>query len=99
MSRALVAGAVLLLALRLFTGIVYEWDDPTTYLVLKHVPAVFVTAHNTAERQVRDDFTVLMEDENALVGQDGYEWLMQWSPALAGCCIAAAAWLARRRRR
>ncbi len=90
--------AILLVAARMFTGVVYEFDDPTTYLVLKRSPGWAVVQTNTAHDAVRGRFVVLDGDENALVYQAPYVWLMRAGVPLAlGAC--GVAWVAGRRRR
>ena len=85
----LVAAAVGLIAARLLTGIVYEHDDPTTYLVLKHAPSLTIVQENTAA-PVRGRFSVIDGDENQLVYQSGYVLAMRWSFAIAGLLVVAA---------
>ena len=92
MTRLLGILAILLMAARLFTGTVFEFDEPTSYFVLKHAPSLAIMADNTADRRVRDDYTVLDSEENELVYERAYVWLMQWAPVLAAGC--AAGWLA-----
>ena len=89
--RALLVGlALLLCAARLFTGIVYEHGDPTTYFVLKHAPSLAMTQENAAATPIRQRFTVLDGDENELFYQPAYLWLMRASFVLAALCGAAA---------
>ncbi len=94
----LVGLAILLVAARLFTGVVYEFDDPTVYLVMKRAPGWTVVQTNTAQAPVRARFVVLDGDENELVYQSVYEGLMRAAVPLAvGAC--GLAWLMGRRRR
>ncbi len=82
-------------AARLLTGIVYEHDDPTAYLVLKHTPSLTIVQDNTSA-PVATRFSVLDGDENQLFYQDGYVLAMRWAFAVAGL-LALGALLARRR--
>jgi len=81
---------LLILAARVFTGIVYESGDPTTYLVLKHRPSLSITQENAADRPVRERFTILDGDENALFYQAPYTAFMRWAFLLAGLFGASA---------
>ncbi len=90
--------ATLLVAARLFTGLVYEFDEPTTYLVLKCSPGWAVEQKNTAQDRVSTRFIVLDSEENALGYETPYLWLMRAAlPLAAGTCVLA--WVAGRRRR
>jgi hypothetical protein len=89
--------AALMVAARLFTGIVYEYDDPTTYLVLKHRPSFTIVQENMAQIPLRQRFSVIDGDENELAYQPAYTFLMDWAFALAGTCAGAALLLRRRR--
>jgi hypothetical protein len=71
--------ALLLLATRLFTGIVYEHEDPTTYLVLKHAPSFVIAQQNHADTPVRQHFTIIDGGENELAYQGLYTFLMRWA--------------------
>jgi hypothetical protein len=81
--------AVLLPAARLFTGIVYEFDDPTTYLVLKHRPSLAVVQENAADTPMRQRFTIIDGGENELGYQSGYTFLMRWAFGIAVACAGA----------
>jgi hypothetical protein len=83
-------------AARLLTGIVYEYDDPTTYLVLKHWPSLTVVQENMAKTPLRQRFSVIDGGENELAYQPAYTFLMDWAFAFAGACAAAALLLRRR---
>jgi hypothetical protein len=92
---ALLVIALLIVAVRLFTGVVYEYDDPTTYLVLKHSPSLQIVQENVADRPVRARFTVIDGDENELVYQRAYTVFMHWAFLLAACCAGSSVLLQR----
>lgn len=87
---ALACAAAALLAARLLTGIVYEYEDPTTYLVLKRSPGLAIEQDNTAADPVRSRFVVLDADENELAYQAIYIALMRAAPVAAAACVAFA---------
>jgi hypothetical protein len=94
--HGLLVFAALLVAARLLTGIVYEYDDPTTYLVLKHWPSPTVVQENLAQTPLRQRFSVIDGGENELAYQPAYTFLMNWAFAFAGTCAGAALLLRRR---
>ena len=73
----------------------YEHDDPTTYLVLKHAPSLAIVQKNTPD-PITNRFSVIDGDENKLFYQDGYVLAMRWSFAIAGMLALAAAFTGRR---
>ncbi|MBP0495563.1 hypothetical protein [Roseomonas indoligenes] len=89
--------ATLLIAARLFTGLVVSNDSAEVFLVLKRVPEWAVSRMETAQQPLRRDW-ILDSDEQALVYEGAYVWLMQAGPALAGLAIAGLSLLALRRR-
>ncbi len=96
----LLALAVLFVAARLFTGIVYERDDPTTYLVLKHAPSLAIAQENAADTPMRERFTILDGGENELAYQPAYEAAMGAAPWIAaGCALLVLLPRGRRRAR
>jgi hypothetical protein len=78
LRTGLVALALILGLMRIFTGIVYEYDDPTTYFVVKKVPSLMIVQTNRPETPVEKRFLVLDGDENELVYQTVYVAAMRW---------------------
>ncbi len=95
MRLTLLLVAVMLVGARLFTGIVYEQDDPTTYLVLRSHPSLVIVQTNAADSSVPTQFTILDESENLLGYDDAYVGAMQGALPAAALCIAAALALVR----
>jgi hypothetical protein len=91
------AFALLIFVSRFFTGIVYEYGDPTTYLVLKHTPSLVIEQENRSDRPVRDRFTIIDADENELLYQTGYTFIMEWAFGIIAVSLGLA-WIFHRRR-
>ncbi len=89
--------AVVLPAARLFTGIVYEYDDPTTYLVIKHRPSFEVVQRNAADTPILSRFTIIDGGENELAYQRSYTFLMNWAFGMATACAGASFLLGRQK--
>ena len=88
--------AIFLPAARLFTGIVYEYEDPTTYLVIKHWPSLAIVQRNAADTPMLTRFTIIDGGENELAYQPGYTFLMNWAFGIAIVCAGAGFLLGRR---
>ncbi len=97
LRTALLLLAILLLSARLFTGIVYEYDDPTTYLVLKHHPSLTILQQNAANTPLHQRFSVIDGGENELPYQAIYITLMGSAFYVAIACAGAALLLRRRK--
>jgi hypothetical protein len=80
---------------RLFTGIVYEYDDPTSYFVVKHRPSLDIIQENSASTPIQQQFLVLDADENELLYQPLYVFIMKWAaPEIA--LLLCLTWFLRR---
>ena len=82
--------ALIFCSTRLFTGVVYESDDPTAAYVLKHGPSLFIEKENFAAAPIQDQFTVIYSDENQLLFEDQYDFLMQWAFGFAAMFLILA---------
>ena len=94
-----IAGVVaVLLAARLCTGIVYEFGEDTSYLVVKRMPAFWsvrdATASDPASRDIAID-----SDELQLAYEGIYLHAMRAVPVLVPLMVAAGVGVAVRRRR
>jgi hypothetical protein len=89
--------ALIFLCARLFTGVVYESDDPTAAYVLKHEPSLFIEHENFLAVPMQDQFTILYSDENELLFEDQYDFLMQWAFGFAALFLVLAYLFGRKR--
>lgn len=90
--------AVVVVAARLFTGIVYEQDDPTAYLVLKPSPSLTTVEQNAADGPVPARFWILDGADNELGCEKLYLPAMRYAFAIAAVLVGLA-WIAGPRRR
>lgn len=99
LAAALVLGAILLGAARLFTGVVYGADSPVAYFVLKTSPDPSMERPELRGPPISTEI-VLDTEEPQLAYGPLYLGLMRIVPALAAIMIAAAAilWGATRQR-
>jgi len=88
--------AAMLVALRLWTGIVVSYDSAEVFLVLKHAPSFAVTRFETASEPLAQDI-VLDGDEQSLAYEWLYGGLMDAALPLAAALAVAPSVVLRRR--
>jgi hypothetical protein len=88
---------LVLVGVRLCTGLVFGDDAPVTYLVIK-APGLTMERKATADQPVNRRL-VLDEEEPQLVYEKAYLHLMQSAPVLAAVLLAGGVWLIAGRRR
>jgi hypothetical protein len=76
--------AFLFVLCRLFTGIVYEYQDPTAYYVIKHTPSFAIEQEGSPTKPIASQFTVIYGDEMEVLFRDQYVALMRWAFGIAG---------------
>lgn len=84
--------AIILGAVRLYTGIVYAYDAETAYFVLKHTPSLTIQRRETLDQPVTQDI-VLADDELQVAFGDLYVSAMRLVPAFMAVLAAGAALL------
>lgn len=82
--------AALFVLFRLFTGIVYEYHDPTAYYVIKHSPSLAIEQEGSPTKPVASQFTVIYGDETEVVFRDEYVALMRWAILISGGLVIIA---------
>jgi len=76
--RVIIIGVgILLLVLKLSTGIVTYMDEPTTFFVIKKVPS-FINEYYLSNTESLNDFIVLLFDENGLIGESVYHFFVEY---------------------
>lgn len=66
---------LILSLLKLCTGVVTYEDDPTSFFVIKKLPSLASHVVLTGGQSL-DDFTIILVDENGLIGEDIYYFLV-----------------------
>src|ERR1700744_4141239 len=81
--------SVLLVAIRLFTGITYLRDDETVFYVIKRAPSLAIERWETPEHPVEQDIILEGEEWEPPLGEE-YIALMEWVPGISGVLLLAS---------
>lgn len=82
LSTILLFFGIGLVAIRLFTGIVYAYDEDTSFLIVKQQPSWTIERKETPDRPVLKEI-ILDSDEIQVAFGDEYISLMKAVPELA----------------